>query len=183
VASARSQVEAQHSQLVAARAERQGTLNALLAREKELVGEITPSADPPGAGATLVNGRAIAPPDAPLVVKAVIDAANRIATRPYIWGGGHGSFESAGYDCSGAVSYALHGGGLLSSPLDSTGLMSWGAPGGGSWITVYAHSGHTFAVIAGLRWDTSGDASGSGPRWHADIASPAGFVARHAPGL
>jgi hypothetical protein len=116
------------------------------------------------------------------VVRNVIAAANSIATKPYVWGGGHGSFESSGYDCSGAVSFALHGGGLLSSPLDSTGFMTYGEPGSGPWITVYANSGHAYAVIAGLRWDTSGDASGTGPRWHTDMASSAGFIARHPPG-
>ena len=115
-------------------------------------------------------------------MKAAIAAANSIATTPYIWGGGHGSFSSPGYDCSGAVSFALNGGGFLSSPLDSTGLETWGSPGAGSWITVYANSGHAFAVIAGLRWDTSGDTSGSGPRWHTDMASTAGFIARHPSG-
>ncbi len=118
----------------------------------------------PGESATLLsNGQAAAPASAPAAVKAVIAAANSIATTPYVWGGGHGSFSSSGYDCSGAVSFALNGGGFLSSPLDSTGLETWGVPGAGSWITVYANSGHAFAVIAGLRWDTSGDVSGTGP--------------------
>ena len=115
-------------------------------------------------------------------MQAAIAAANQIATTPYIWGGGHGSFDSPGYDCSGAVSFALHGGGFLDSPLDSTGLEFWGEPGAGSWITVYANSGHAYAVIAGLRWDTSGDSVGTGPRWHTDMASTAGFIARHPSG-
>ena len=109
-----------------------------------------------------------------------IDAANAIATTPYIWGGGHGSFESSGYDCSGAVSYALHGGGFLESPLDSTGLETWGEPGAGQWITVYANSGHAWMIIAGLAFDTVG---GPGPRWHrTPVDSPEGFIARHPPG-
>ena len=128
------------------------------------------------------TGRPPPRPSAPPAVKAVIAAANSIATTPYVWGGGHGSFTSSGYDCSGAVSFALNGGGFLSSPLDSTGLETWGVPGAGSWITVYANSGHAFAVIAGLRWDTSGDVSGTGPRWHTDMASTAGFIARHPSG-
>ena len=137
----------------------------------------------PGESATLLpNGQAAAPASAPAAVKAAIAAANSIATTPYVWGGGHGSFSSPGYDCSGAVSFALNGGGFLSSPLDSTGLATWGVPGAGSWITVYANPGHAFAVIAGLRWDTSGDVSGSGPRWHTDMASTAGFIARHPSG-
>ncbi len=182
LASARSQVEQRHAELNAARAERKETLDALLAREQELSKEIIPSSVPPGGKAALVDGEAIAPPDAPLAVKAAIAAANRINSLPYVWGGGHGSFDASGYDCSGAVSYALHGGGLLSSPLDSSAFMAYGAPGGGSWITVYAHSGHAFAVIAGLRFDTSGT-GGSGPRWSTSMVSPSGFVARHPPGL
>ena len=112
--------------------------------------------------------------------QAAIEAANSIATTPYIWGGGHGSFESSGYDCSGAVSFALHGGGFLSSPLDSTGLETWGEPGPGQWITVYANAGHAWMIIAGLAFDTVG---GPGPRWHSSpVDSPEGFVARHPPG-
>jgi cell wall-associated NlpC family hydrolase len=132
--------------------------------------------------AILLTGVALAPPDAPEPVQGAINAANTIVGRPYVWGGGHASFYSDSYDCSGAVSFALHGGGLLDSPLDSTGLETWGVPGAGSWITVYANSGHAWAVIAGLRWDTSGDVSGSGPRWHTDMASTAGFIARHPSG-
>jgi hypothetical protein len=142
----------------------------------------TPVPAPKGQAQLGANGQAIPPSNAPPAVRGVIAAANRIATKPYVWGGGHGSWESSGYDCSGAVSYALHGGGFLSSPLDSTGLATWGAPGAGSWITVYANSGHVFAVIAGLRWDTSGSASGTGPRWYADTGSPGGYVARHPTG-
>jgi hypothetical protein len=112
----------------------------------------------------------------------VIEAANAINDKPYVWGGGHGSFESSGYDCSGAVSYSLHGGGLLDSPMDSTGFMAYGAPGGGNWITTYAYSGHMYAVIAGLRLDTS-DTGGAGPRWHESMRSPSGFVARHPSGF
>ena len=81
---------------------------------------------------------------------------------PYVWGGGHGSFEASGYDCSGAVSFALHGGGFLDSPLDSSGLSVWAEPGGGRWITVYGTSGHAYAVIAGLRWDTGGPMAATG---------------------
>jgi cell wall-associated NlpC family hydrolase len=140
-----------------------------------------PPTGPPGA-ATIVRGRAIAPADAPPAVKAVIAAANRIRTKPYVWGGGHGRWWDGGYDCSGAVSYALHGAGLIDSPMPSGPMASWGNPGPGRWITVYANAGHAYAVIAGLRWDTSGNTSGTGPRWHTDMASSAGFVARHPPG-
>jgi cell wall-associated NlpC family hydrolase len=140
-----------------------------------------PPTGPPGA-ATIVRGRAVAPADAPAAVKAVIAAANRIRTKPYVWGGGHGRWWDGGYDCSGAVSYALHGGELIDSPMPSGPMASWGRPGPGRWITIYANAGHAYAVIAGLRWDTSGDTSGTGPRWHADMASNAGFVARHPAG-
>jgi cell wall-associated NlpC family hydrolase len=136
---------------------------------------------PPGTAA-IVRGRAIAPADAPAAVKRVIAAANRIRTKPYVWGGGHGRWWDRGYDCSGSVSYALHGGELIDSPMPSGPMASWGRPGPGHWITVYANAGHAYAVIAGLRWDTSGNTSGTGPRWHTDMASSAGFVARHPPG-
>jgi cell wall-associated NlpC family hydrolase len=135
-----------------------------------------------GATATYVSGIALAPPDAPERIAGTINAANTIVGQPYVWGGGHGSWYSRGYDCSGAVSFALAGGGFLSSPLSSGQLESWGAPGPGRWLTVYASPSHAYAVIAGLRWDTVGDASGSGPRWHLAGAVPDGFVARHPPG-
>jgi hypothetical protein len=141
----------------------------------------TEASAPPGR-ALLVGGRAVAPIDAPPAVKRVIAAANRIRTKPYVWGGGHGRWWDRGYDCSGAVSYALHGGELLNSPLPSGPMMRWGSPGRGHWITVYAHGGHAFAVIAGLRWDTSGNTRGTGPRWHEEMASTRGFVARHPTG-
>jgi hypothetical protein len=139
----------------------------------------------PGAKARLVNGLAIPPANAPPAVQSVIAAANRISTRPYKWGGGHGAWASSGYDCSGAVSYALHGGGFLDSPMDSRGLKRWGEWGRGSWITVYTNRGHAYAVIAGLRWDTSGNRRGvSGPRWHRSRrpATAGRYAVRHAPG-
>jgi cell wall-associated NlpC family hydrolase len=126
-----------------------------------------PPAPPPGGG-----GDAVA---------RVIAAANEIATTPYVWGGGHGG-ASGGYDCSGSISYALAAGGLLSSPLDSTGFMSWGEPGPGRRITVYANPGHAFMVVDGRRFDTSA-LSGGGTRWTSAGRSTAGFVARHPPGL
>jgi cell wall-associated NlpC family hydrolase len=128
--------------------------------------------------ARLVGSEAVLPEGAPQILKDVVAAANQIEGRPYSYGGGHGSFASSGYDCSGAVSYALHGGGLLESPLASGSFTGWGEAGEGKAITVYANGGHAFAVIAGLRWDTSGTGS-SGPSWHADMRSGAGFVARH----
>jgi hypothetical protein len=131
--------------------------------------------------AKLVGGAAVLPEGAPRALEQVVAAANRINGMPYSYGGGHGSFESSGYDCSGAVSYALHGGGMLDSPLASGSFTGWGQPGEGKAITVYANAGHAYAVIAGLRWDTSGT-SGSGPSWHQDMRSPAGYVARHPSG-
>jgi cell wall-associated NlpC family hydrolase len=136
-----------------------------------------------GSSAILLTGVALAPTDAPAPVVGASDAANTIVGRPYVWGGGHASFYSNSYDCSGAVSFALFGGGLIPRPLTSGDLMHWGAPGPGKWITVYANPGHTFADIAGLRFDTVGDEQGTGPRWHLATASTAGFVARHPPGL
>ncbi|HET7590995.1 MAG TPA: hypothetical protein VFK14_12545 [Solirubrobacterales bacterium] len=139
----------------------------------------TPATGPPGK-AMLVNGRAIPPVNAPPAVKQVIAAANKIRTKPYIWGGGHGRWWDRGYDCSGAVSFALHGGGFLTSPLPSGPMEGWGESGHGRWITVYANGGHAYAVIAGLRWDTAG----TGPRWHKSLRAAAGgpFVARHPAG-
>jgi hypothetical protein len=137
----------------------------------------------PGATATLVGERAIAPASAPPAVKQVIAAANRIRSTPYIWGGGHGRWWDKGYDCSGAVSYALHGAALLEAPLVSGSFTTWGEPGPGSWITIYANRQHVYAVIAGLRWDTGGDVPGvTGPRWHAEPPYPKGFVVRHPAG-
>jgi hypothetical protein len=137
----------------------------------------------PVTPATLVLGVAAPPESAPPAVKAAIAAANKIRTRPYIWGGGHGRWWSPGYDCSGAVSYALHGAGLIDTPMDSGEMMGWGAPGKGRWITIYANAGHAFAVIDGVRWDTAGDTGAeTGPRWHPEMVSTAGFVARHPAG-
>ncbi|MFN8215110.1 MAG: hypothetical protein U0R71_00800 [Solirubrobacterales bacterium] len=137
-----------------------------------------------GGTAKLVEGLAIAPAGAPAAVRKVIDAANRIRTKPYLWGGGHRRWWDRGYDCSGAVSYALRGAGLLSTPLDSSGLMDWGAARAGRWITVYANAGHTYAVIAGLRWDTAGSARGTGPRWYPNTRSVVAgrFAVRHPAG-
>ncbi|MGK2933025.1 MAG: peptidoglycan endopeptidase [Solirubrobacterales bacterium] len=129
--------------------------------------------------ARLVNGKAIAPNSAPARVKRVIKYANRIRNKPYVYGGGHASFHSSGYDCSGAVSYALRGGKFLSSPLASTGFMSWGKRGKGKWITVYSNPSHAYVVIAGLRFDTS-NTVGNGPRWSKSLVSTSGsFTARH----
>jgi len=115
-------------------------------------------------------------------VLGAVRAGNRIAHHPYKYGGGHGSFRDSGYDCSGSVSYLLHGAGLLSAPLDSGQFMSWGAPGRGRYITVYANPGHVYAVVRGRRFDTTGRAQ-TGSRWQPDRRSTAGYVARHPVGL
>jgi cell wall-associated NlpC family hydrolase len=122
------------------------------------------------------------PAGAPEAVRQVIAAGNAIATLPYIYGGGHGSFHANGYDCSGSVSYALAAAGLVSSPLDSTAFESWGAPGPGRWITVYANAGHAWMEVAGWRFDTVALAT-SGTRWAQGGGEYSGFVVRHPPGL
>jgi hypothetical protein len=138
----------------------------------------------------LWNGRAIAPPHTPRVVRRVMVAANRLISKRYRWGGGHRDFTrlDRGYDCSGAVSYALYGGRLLLSPLDSTGLSRFGEPGPGSWLTIYANRTHVYLVVAGLRFDTgSHDAfttpSGTGPRWSTTPRSSRRFRVRHPAGF
>jgi hypothetical protein len=150
---------------------------------------------PPSRGArTRINpdGTATAPAGAPPAVQQVVAAANQIINTSYCVGGGHGSWQSSCYDCSGAVSYALHGGGLLSSPEDSTGLESFGDSGPGQWITVYADAGHAFLVVAGRAFDTADFGgpnipSGSGPRWRSNPTDNLGdggnYTVRHPPGL
>jgi peptidoglycan hydrolase CwlO-like protein len=198
VASAKAAAEARFAELKTAQAARRRTLESLESREQALSdnlasitsqiagagGEVPSSAPAPltaGESAHYISeSQASVPSGAPSAVQAAIEAANSIATTPYIWGGGHGSFSSPGYDCSGAVSFALHGGGFLESPLDSTGLETWGSPGPGRWITVYANAGHAWMTIAGLAFDTVG---GPGPRWHASpVDSTEGFIARHPSG-
>lgn len=212
ISAMRTSMQGQHDALLAAQAERQGRIDELQSREQSIQGNLghitskiqakaaavasqasipvptpTESVAPPASGQTatlLSNGQAVAPAGAPPAVVAAIAAANSIATTPYIWGGGHGSFDSSGYDCSGAVSFALHGGGLLDSPLDSTGLETWGEDGPGSWISIYANSGHVWSIIAGLRWDTAANTGSDGPRWSTDISaeSTSGYIVRHYPG-
>jgi peptidoglycan hydrolase CwlO-like protein len=200
VAARSAEAEARMADLQAAQAERRATMDQLGSEEEQIndnlaqlgqqvaaeggpvpAGAQVPAPLNPGEQAGFISeSEASAPANAPEAVKAAIAAANAIASTPYVWGGGHGSFESSGYDCSGAVSYALHGGGFLESPLDSTGLESWGEPGAGKWITVYANAGHTWMIIAGLAFDTVG---GPGPRWHsAPTSSTEGFVVRHPTG-
>jgi peptidoglycan hydrolase-like protein with peptidoglycan-binding domain len=142
------------------------------------------TATTPGSQARLVNGLAVAPSNAPAAIKNVIAAANAIATRPYVFGGGHASFSSNGYDCSGSTSYALHGGRLLSSPEVSGWFESYGSAGSGQWITIYANSSHVYMNIAGLWFDTADQSSSNGDdRWSTRQVSPSGgFVVRHPSG-
>ncbi|HEX3609150.1 MAG TPA: hypothetical protein VHU14_05700 [Solirubrobacterales bacterium] len=200
VAAAREEAESRFAELKSAQAARQGALETLESREEALSNNLsaiseqiasttgaaapvtgTPAPLTPGEAAEFISeSQASVPSSAPAAVASAIEAANSIATTPYIWGGGHGSFEDSGYDCSGSVSFALHGGGFLESPLDSTGLETWGEPGPGHWITVYANAEHAWMIIAGLAFDTVG---GPGPRWHSSpVDSPEGFVARHPAG-
>jgi peptidoglycan hydrolase CwlO-like protein len=200
VAAAREEAESRFAELKSAQAERREAMESLESREEALSDNLaaiseqiasttgtpgpvtgTPAPLTPGQSASYISeSQASVPSAAPAAVAAAIEAANSIATTPYIWGGGHGSFESSGYDCSGAVSFALHGGGLLESPLDSTGLETWGEAGPGQWITVYANAEHAWMIIAGLAFDTVG---GPGPRWHSSpVDSPEGFIARHPSG-
>jgi septal ring factor EnvC (AmiA/AmiB activator) len=168
------QIAQQRAAEAAANAEASGVVT-------EAAGEFPAPLNAGESAGFISESEASAPEGAPEQVKAAIAAANAIAMTPYIWGGGHASFESSGYDCSGAVSYALHGGGLLESPLDSTGLETWGEAGPGKWITVYANAEHAWMIIAGLAFDTVG---GPGPRWHSSpVDSPEGFIVRHPPGL
>ena len=128
------------------------------------------------------DGLAIAPEGAPDAVKKIIAAGNRIATKPYKWGGGHGRWEDSGYDCSGSVSYALRGAGLLERPLASYDFFGWGESGKGRWVTIYTNSGHVYMVVAGLRFDTSGRGA-NGSRWQSAMRDPGAFQVRHPAGL
>jgi hypothetical protein len=157
-------------------------------QDNELNQQIERRGDRPmvaGKCAVLRNGIAYAPSRAPECVKNAIWAANTLRRKPYVWGGGHGSFYDHGYDCSGSVSFALHGAGLLAAPLPSNDLMRYGERGRGRWITIYSRPGHTFAVIAGLRLDTTdlGRGGDVGPRWYGDGRDTRSYVARHPAGF
>jgi peptidoglycan hydrolase-like protein with peptidoglycan-binding domain len=144
-----------------------------------------PVTTPVGAGAQATlgpDGQAIAPAGAPPQVQQIIEAGNQIASKPYKFGGGHGRWDDTGYDCSGSVSYALHGAGLLDEALPSGGFVDWGDPGPGQWVTIYANGGHMYMVVAGLRFDTSGR-SNHNSRWQTEQRSTDGYTARHPPGL
>lgn len=140
----------------------------------------------PGHTAHIIDGFAAAPMDAPAAVQQIIWSGNELIGLPYIYGGGHGSFISPGYDCSGTVSFALHGASLLSTPMDSTEFEGWGGKGVGTWVTIFANGGHAYMTVAGIRLDTSpaNDPSGlEGPRWRPLRPENAGFVVRHPTGL
>jgi cell wall-associated NlpC family hydrolase len=144
-----------------------------------------PRAAAPAAGekATLgADGMAVAPASAPAEVKGVIEAANRIVGKPYKYGGGHGRWEDSGYDCSGSMSYALRGGGFVKTPMTSGDFASWGQAGKGAWITTYGNSGHSYMVVAGLRFDT-GWHGGDGPAWSTRMRPGDGYVVRHPSGF
>ncbi len=147
--------------------------------------EAPPAQPATGEKAVLnADGTATAPESAPDVVKAVIAAGNRIIDKPYKYGGGHGKWEDSGYDCSGSMSYALHGGGLLDEALTSSGYSSWGKAGKGAWITTYGSGGHSYMVVAGLRFDTGyNDGDSDGPDWSTKMRPGSGYTARHPAGL
>lgn len=140
----------------------------------------------PGSLARYVNGLAAAPMSAPAPVQQAIWAANKIIGLPYIFGGGHASFTSPGYDCSGTVSFALHGGSLLTTPEDSSEFTGWGSHGAGRWIAVFGNSGHAYMDVAGLRLDTSAaddPSNQQGPRWRPLRSGNGGYTVRHPLGL
>jgi peptidoglycan hydrolase-like protein with peptidoglycan-binding domain len=158
-------------------------IEALRALAASGVPAAQPVAAPAGEKATIgPDGLAVAPASAPEQVKQIIAAGNQIATMPYRYGGGHARFDDTGYDCSGSVSFALHGAGLLEQALPSGGFVDWGDPGPGQWVTIYAHSGHMYMVVAGLRFDTSGRTKNN-TRWQTEMRSTARYTVRHPPGL
>ena len=140
----------------------------------------------PGSMARYVDGLAAAPMSAPLAVQEIIWTANQIIGLPYIYGGGHASFTSPGYDCSGTVSFALHGASLIAAPMDSSEFMGWGGHGIGRWVTVFTNPGHAYMTVAGLRLDTSpvdDPSNEEGPRWRPLRPGNPGFLVRHPLGL
>lgn len=158
------------------------TVNRVL---RAAVAAANPATTPTQHAVLNPGGTASAPANAPAAVQAAIAAANQIAFTPYVYGGGHGSFNSQGYDCSGSVSYALHGAHLLSTPEDSSQLESYGSLGPGQWITIWANAGHAYMEIAGLFYDTAAQSgSNSNDRWSTRRASPVGgYIIRHPAGL
>jgi peptidoglycan hydrolase-like protein with peptidoglycan-binding domain len=156
------------------------TLTTAPAAPAQGTGQI--STTPPAVGTIGADGLAIAPAGAPAAVVAIIAAGNQIAFKPYLYGGGHDTWQAPGYDCSGSVSFALHGAGLINTPMSSYDFPGWGDPGPGQWVTVYGMASHAYMVVAGLRFDTSASKSG-GSRWTTEPRSSAGYVAVHPAGL
>ena len=136
-----------------------------------------------GQTAILTPSGAVVPTTAPEAVKRMVAAGNRIQGRPYIYGGGHQSFECRGYDCSGTASYLLHAAGLIRSPIASGEFRHFGEPGPGKWVTIYAKRGHVFTVVAGLRMDTGYNGKGEGPKWSTRERPARGYILRHPSGL
>jgi cell wall-associated NlpC family hydrolase len=166
---------------VASRSDQRLVQTRAASTETDQTAEAPPEA-PTDEGYVDDDGLAVAPASAPEEVKAIIAAGNEIATKPYRYGGGHGRWRDSGYDCSGSVSYALHGADLLDSPLDSTGFMSWGRRGRGQWVTIRTNPSHAYMIVAGLRFDTSARRA-TGSRWTEDMRSSRGFTGRHPAGL
>jgi cell wall-associated NlpC family hydrolase len=151
-----------------------------------VVADTKPELLVPGSTARYVEGLAAAPMSAPVAVQDIIWAGDQIVGLPYIYGGGHASFESPGYDCSGTVSFALHGASLLAAPEDSSEFMVWGSHGDGRWVTIFSNAGHAYMTVAGLRLDTSSaddPSNQQGPRWRPLRPANAGFTVRHPLGL
>jgi peptidoglycan hydrolase-like protein with peptidoglycan-binding domain len=165
-------------------------VNGRASRAEQRVVRARASAAPPDGTGTAPtekayltsSGMAVAPASAPDEVKAIIEAGNAIATKPYKYGGGHARWNDTGYDCSGSVSYVLHAAGLLNSALDSTQFMSWGERGRGTWVTIRTNPSHAYMIVAGLRFDTSARRA-TGNRWSEQMRSASGYVARHPEGL
>lgn len=153
-----------------------GALRAAVARAAKT------NSGPVGVGHLNGDGTASPPANAPQTIKRLFAAANRIATKPYVYGGGHATWNDSGYDCSGSLSFALHGAGLLSAPLDSTEFETYGSPGPGRWISIWSNSGHTYMYVAGLRYDTSAQSSTGGSRWTDQPRSDRGFIESHPTG-
>jgi cell wall-associated NlpC family hydrolase len=164
------------------RAEQRSVNGRASRAEQRMVRARASAAAPTEKGYLTSDGLAVAPDSAPDEVKAIIEAGNAIATKPYKYGGGHTRWNDTGYDCSGSVSYVLHAAGLLSRARDSTEFMSWGERGRGTWVTVRTNPSHAYLIVAGLRFDTSAR-SRTGNRWSEQMRSASGYVARHPEGL
>jgi putative peptidoglycan binding protein len=159
-----------------------GEQRMVRARASAADGDDEPSEAPAEKAYIGSDGLAVGPSSAPDEVQAIIEAGNAIATKAYKYGGGHSRWNDSGYDCSGSVSYVLHAAGLLDQALDSSGFMSWGERGRGTWITIRANPGHAYMIVAGLRFDTSAR-SRTGTRWSEQMRSASGFRGRHPDGL